>query len=73
MEDIYETIYKARIPVLKRNETPTVVYLGEKEFEAVMWLARSNSAFQRLGPACRDKVFGMDIFEVDAENHLRVV
>ena len=75
MEDIYETIYKARIPILKRNETPTAVYLGYQQLDAVRADVKGNGAFTRCGSTTsgRNQVFGMDIFVVDAENHLRVV
>lgn len=75
MDNIFETIYQARITLLKRNETPTAVYLGYQQMCTLRADAKGNGAFTHCGltTSGRDQVFGMDLFEVDAENHLRVV
>lgn len=75
MDNIYETIYQARISLLKRNETPMALYLGYQQMDAVRADVKGNGAFTQchLTVSGRNQVFGMDIFEVDAENHLRVV
>ena len=75
MESILDRIYKARIEALKRTDQPTTVYVGEVEAVQIWDEARCNCAVTHGSPPGEDrtKLFGLSVYIVDAESHLRVV
>lgn len=75
MHELLERIYRARIELLRNNQQPTAVYLGHSECQTIYMCAGTNDAISWRGFARddRSKIFSMDVFEVDAETHMRVV
>lgn len=75
MDEILERIYKARVEMLRRGHEPSAVYLGYNECAELQQCMRGDAAFTGRGLTVsgRSEVFGLQVYQVDADDHVRVV